>query len=139
MSHQIYREATFCAAHRLTFHKGLCKFIHGHEWRLQVWVGSNGLNKNGMVLDFKDLDTLMKEKVVDKLDHSLLCYIDDAVLMKIVDENKDFKAYSFPFETTAENLARWIYEEMEKALPSNVSLVIVKLWESPKSCAMFTK
>jgi len=63
---------TFDAAHRLPNHKGLCKNLHGHTYKLEVTV--SGVVKQsgpakGMIMDFTVLKMIIQQKVLDLYDH----------------------------------------------------------------------
>lgn len=139
--HMIYREFEFDAAHRLTFHEGKCRNLHGHRWRLQVWISGN--LRNNMVMDYGDLKILVKANIIDLLDHSLLKYDKDPILNELFSVSNiakyEFKVNTFPFETTAENLAEWMYNKIELALPDGVKMHAIKLWETPLSCEVYQK
>ena len=78
------------AAHRLTLdYESKCTNLHGHNWIIDVYLKSETLNQNGMVMDF----TLIKEKIQNKFDHK--------VINDVVD-----------FNPTAENLAKYICDEL---------------------------
>jgi len=71
----VTKEFSFDCAHMLTGHEGPCKNLHGHTYKLQVEVTSySGVQEEGpskgMIVDFKDLKQIVKELIVDKLDHS---------------------------------------------------------------------
>ena len=65
----------FETGHALYGYDGLCKNVHGHSYKLHVTVVGRPIDdqshvKNGMVIDFKDLKTIVKSEVVDVFDHA---------------------------------------------------------------------
>ena len=108
----ITKEFTFDSAHQLKWHKGKCKNLHGHTYKLQITI-QGALNKDGIVIDFGDLKKIVKEKVIEKLDHQFL--------------NEIIK------NPTAENMVVWMWEQLEKEL----KLFEIKLWETPTSYATY--
>lgn len=79
------------ASHRLNLdYESKCKNLHGHNWIISVHCKSEKLNNNSMVIDFTDI----KKKISDKLDHKNLNEI-------------------LSFNPTAENMAKWICEQIE--------------------------
>ena len=78
------------AAHRLTLdYESKCTQLHGHNWLITVYCKSAELNANGMVVDF----TILKQMIKDRLDHQVLNDV-------------------LPCNPTAENIARWICEQI---------------------------
>lgn len=78
------------AAHRLTLdYDSKCTVVHGHNWIITVECRSEKLNANGMVVDF----TLLKHIILDRMDHKVLNDV-------------------FDFNPTAENIARWVVENV---------------------------
>jgi 6-pyruvoyltetrahydropterin/6-carboxytetrahydropterin synthase len=58
----------FEAAHRLPWHPGKCRQLHGHSYRLDVTV-SGPLDHHGVVLDFDHLTEVVTREVIDRWDH----------------------------------------------------------------------
>ena len=57
----------FETGHALYGYDGLCKNVHGHSYKLYVTVIGSPIDdqnhvKNGMVIDFKDLKTIVKSQ-----------------------------------------------------------------------------
>jgi len=105
---------TFEAAHHLPFHKGKCKNLHGHTYKLEVTV-SGTRDINGLVIDFGDLKKIVSEKIIEKYDHKNL--------------NEFFK------HPTAEVMVESIAWELKGTIPG---INKVRLWETPTSYAEWT-
>ncbi|NCC58310.1 MAG: 6-carboxytetrahydropterin synthase QueD [Synergistales bacterium] len=87
------KEFTFDAAHNLVEYHGKCERLHGHTYKLAVTL--KGIpDKEGMIIDFCEVSSLVREKVVSKLDHA---YLNDIVP-----------------QPTAEYIARWVWEQVEE-------------------------
>lgn len=118
--YRICVKENFSAAHFLRNYKGKCEKIHGHNWEVEVLVGSAKL-KRGMVMDFKDLKKIMG-KTVSLLDHNFLNKI------------KYFKKVN----PTSENIAKFISTNIKKSLPKSVKLLEVTVAETPSNKAVYT-
>ncbi len=108
----------FEAAHCLEGHKGKCKNLHGHSYKLEITVGSsyNDHMVNSMVIDFGDLKEIMKEMVDKYFDHQNI---------------NDW----FGGLPTAEKMVLWIKDYIQSRLLPRNKLVSVKLWETSTSYA----
>lgn len=140
----------FSAAHILNNHPK-CQRLHGHNYKLEVEIIGNALeDSQGMIMDFSKLKKIIKE-VTDILDHRFL----------IPKNNRqvDIKQFSVTIKrdgirdlyittldpneiaildiehTTVEQVAHWIWFQMNKKLPRTVRLGLVKLWETSDSYA----
>lgn len=105
---------TFEAAHRLPWHADPCRELHGHSNRLAVTVGG-GLDTNGVVIDFDDVDTVVRREVLDDFDHPHLNELLD--------------------NPTAELLAHRMWDLLEGA---RLSLAAPRLWETTDSSLELT-
>ena len=117
---EISKDFLFSAAHQIRFHGGKCERLHGHNWRIRVYVRASVLNKIGMVIDFADLQKLVAEIGV-RFDH------------QNVNEIPPFDERN----TTAELLSQYIFDEIGKRLPAGRELTKVEIWETDSSCAIF--
>ena len=118
-------EATFAAAHQLRNYKGKCENLHGHNYKVRVRVGGPKLNATGLVADFGEVKAVLRE-IVGRLDHRFLNEIEPFIELN----------------PSAENIALYFYEELDKGLregasevPIHVSEVVV--WETDTSSATY--
>lgn len=119
----------FDAAHRLTFHKGKCRNLHGHRWEVEVQIDIHNQIWEDMIIDFKEI-----KDIIDKYDHATLLFNNDdnvGIIEALADEACNIHALDC--EPTAENLALEIYNDVVRALRNRYENlgVKVKLWESP--------
>lgn len=113
-------DTTFAAAHQLRGYKGKCEQMHGHNWKVQAHVVAEKLNDIDIAMDFHDLKELLNE-VIAPLDHSFLNEI-------------------FPFtekNPSSENIAKWIYDSLNKKLDEHVQVSAVTVWESETAAATY--
>ncbi len=105
---------TFAAAHQLRDVGGKCEGLHGHNFTVEVSCAAKNLNKEGLLLDFRDLKR-WTEEVLDELDH------------KYLNELPFFK----DLNPSSENIARFVYERLaEKTKSANAPISSVTVWES---------
>ena len=122
MKLEVYREVQFSSAHRLRNYHGKCENMHGHNWRVRLFVTREKLDETGFVMDFKVLDAVLK-KIMELLDH------------KDLNSLEEFQTVN----PTAENIALLIFKLAEKeisVIDKEVRVSRVSVWESDKSCAI---
>ena len=124
---------TFSAAHRLhnpnydaawnrqTYDKCDNPKGHGHNYVLQVSVKGAIDPDTGMVIDLKRLKDIVRERVIDRVDHTNL------------NEDVDFLRGVIP---TAENLARAFWQQIAPAM-QRVELVEIVLQETEKNSVIY--
>ncbi len=122
-------------AHVLKDYDGPCRNVHGHSYELLVTLSGVPLQdknspKCGMVMDYKDLKTIVKEHIINNYDHSLvLSSAHDAG--SIENLKKEFeKVIVVDYQPTNENLIIDIADTLKKLLPGNVILHSLKLRET---------
>jgi len=133
----VTKTVKFDAAHVLTNHAGLCKNLHGHTYRVDVSVGQTDATSD-MVIDFKDLKKIATETICDRFDHAFICNTTSEGEREIaaVVAKHGMRVAELPFRSTAENLARYFFEELEGRI---AGLVSVRVWETADSCAEYVK
>ena len=125
---KIAKEFRWEMGHRLPEHFGLCKNIHGHSYKMIVEFEGE-LDKNQMVIDYYDVEKIINP-VIEKLDHSFMINIDDKIVIEFL-EKMNSKKIVVGFNSTAENICNYLLSEIKKcSLPSNISSVKVRVYET---------
>ena len=104
-------ERTFEACHYIPNHKGACKNMHGHSYKVLISIAGI-LENEGILVDFHDI-----KDVVDRFDHSTLNHV-----------------FKFP---SAENLARFFALKILR-LKDTLLEVTVTVYETENCCATAT-
>ena len=120
--------------HRLPFHEGLCKNIHGHSYEAH-FVLTGEPDKHGMVMDYFDLSEMVKP-FIDKLDHCFLLDTSDEMMVQFFKDNP-MKIVEINEPSTAENIAKMLLEHVVNALPKQHTLtsIRVRVFETAKTYA----
>jgi 6-pyruvoyltetrahydropterin/6-carboxytetrahydropterin synthase len=117
-------EKTFAAGHYLRNYKGKCENPHGHNYKVLVTLQGRELDKAGLLLDFKDLKSVMRD-VVSRLDHQMI---------------NDVPPFT-EVNPSAENLAKYFYEESNTRLKTltngRVSVKAVTMFETDTTNATY--
>jgi 6-pyruvoyltetrahydropterin/6-carboxytetrahydropterin synthase len=133
---KIAKEFRWEMGHRLPDHKGLCRNIHGHSYRMVVELEGEVL-KNGMIIDFYDLGLIVKP-IIDKLDHAFLVNRKDVKVFEFLKKNK-MKLVAVDYSATVENICsdmlRRIVKEFRSQKIKNISAISLKIYETPNSFA----
>lgn len=108
---KIAKDFYFEAAHYIPNHK-TCGRMHGHSYKLRV-ICEGIVKSDGMVMDFKELKSIVQKEVIDIVDHQVL---------------NDIAGLELP---TAENILFWI----QNRLVGKISLSVLRLWETKDSYA----
>jgi len=113
----------FCAAHAIRI-RGEREPVHGHNWRVRLWVRADSLDEDGLVVDFHQLENAL-----------------DAVIAPW--HNADLNAAD-PFDRlnpTAEHVAREIAHRVRRKMGfvdgSAPDVSRVEVSEAPGCCAIY--
>ena len=118
---KLVTEFTFDSAHYIRDYNGPCGRLHGHTYKVQIEATSHRLHASEycphqvMVADFKTLRWAKQDSTKGGLDHGVLNDIMPS-----------------EYETTAEMIAQYIYDETKKRVPEGVRLK-VRVSETPNS------
>ncbi len=111
----------FSAAHRLENFYGKCEALHGHNWKVEVFLQGRELDDAGLLMDFGVVKARVNE-VLEEIDH------------KYLNELPAFKDHN----PSSENLARYLFERLAGVLNhSGAQVSRVNVWESDTSCASY--
>jgi 6-pyruvoyltetrahydropterin/6-carboxytetrahydropterin synthase len=105
-------EHSFSAGHALRQYVGPCANPHGHNYRVQVAVEGRRLGPIGLLMDFGALKRAVRA-VCEPLDH---VYLNDLAAFAEVNPS-------------AENVARYIYEQVSIVLAEAIGAADVRLKE----------
>ncbi|MFA7074191.1 MAG: 6-carboxytetrahydropterin synthase QueD [Endomicrobiaceae bacterium] len=106
----------FSSAHALREYKGKCENLHGHNWKVRVCFAGTKLDGCGMLIDFTDMKKYL-DTVILSLDH------------KFLNETMPFDKIN----PTAENIASFIFSQMQRFETENAKVYEVEVWESENS------
>ena len=141
---EVCKEVFISTAHMLSGHDGLCANLHGHNYRIQVSVGSAwGLCQEGssarMVIDFKELKKAISENIDSVFDHAIV--FSSAEYRKAAEEELlawakkwNMRYFEMPSgkRSTAEDMSTLFAKALSKKLNRPVQ---VRVWETEGSVA----
>tara|TARA_R100001163_G_scaffold48405_1_gene36385 strand:+ start:705 stop:1142 length:438 start_codon:yes stop_codon:yes gene_type:complete len=111
---KVYHEIPF--AHRAPFHDGHCRFIHGHNWTIEIEFGAPDRDENGFVVDFGKLKPF-RQYLEKDFDHAFVVSEYDPMLDKFKELNdSDLFKLKVVECCSCEGLARHFYEVFSELL-----------------------
>jgi 6-pyruvoyltetrahydropterin/6-carboxytetrahydropterin synthase len=128
----VTQELPFCYGHRLFGYPGKCGRLHGHNGVARITLRSERLDGQGMVADFDTIERSMRAFLDESIDHRLLLQREDPLVPALRAAGEDFVAVDF--NPTAENIARHIFEQAQRA---GFPVVEVQLVEQQGSIASY--
>ena len=138
---RLTKEFNFEAAHSLEGYDGACREIHGHSYRLFVTIKGEPSTdaydpKQGMVMDFGLLKSIVNEQIISRLDH--------AFIMRHSQQGEELRDMLSPYyhnivlvdyQPTCENMLADFAERLLESLPDDVELYSLRLHETATSFA----
>ena len=117
-------KAHYDSAHFLRSYHGKCEKLHGHRYVVEAGLAFDDgvVDENGIAYDFAEAKRHLRA-IADHLDH------------ENINELEPFTR----IEPSAENQARWIFEELRGRLGGyGDNLVFVRVWETPDQFAQYS-
>lgn len=115
--------SSFSAAHKLNNYPGLCKNLHGHNWKVRIQINCMKVDELGMAIDFGVAKKYLND-IMSMFDHQ---YLNDL-------------PYFTGINPTSENIARVIFDELKKEFNSeDANIAEVEVWESDHSSVIYTE
>lgn len=140
---RVTRHEEFEVAHLLPGHERGCGRLHGHTYKIEVTLEGPQTEPWGMIIDFNDLKTAIKENTPD---HKFVYCKDDEVSCEIAEvlAKHDIACQVYPFMTTAENMVQYYAQTIDEYIKNelgykDVDVVEVNLWETTNSHATWRK
>lgn len=129
---EVGRILEFDAAHRLIDHEGKCKYLHGHRYKVALYVEAAELDSVGRVIDFSVIKEKFGKWIDERLDHNTILNQDDPLRKEILAYCKPPGPYLMKGNPTAELIAKellWIARELLKDSPVVITRIVV--FETP--------
>jgi 6-pyruvoyltetrahydropterin/6-carboxytetrahydropterin synthase len=115
-------KASYDSAHFLRNYNGQCENLHGHHYVVEAALAFEDVGEGGIAYDFTDAKRHLRA-IADGLDHQNI---------------NDLEPFT-RIEPSAENQARWIFEQMRERLGEHAeNLVYVRVWETPNQWAQYS-
>ena len=116
-AHKLFNPSWTVEKNEAVFGKCANENWHGHNYELLVTVKGKPDPDTGFVFDVKRLSTIIRDHIIEKLDHKNL--------NMDVDFMKDKMC-------STENLAIAIWQQLTPHLPAGIALHCIKLYETPR-------
>ena len=132
--HSVTKTIDFCYGHRLLNYEGQCKYLHGHNGKLEIDVESKILDDKGMVIDFTVIKETVKTWIDSKMDHRMILSREDP-LIPVLEEAGQL-IYVMEENPTAENIAKLVFNHVKS---KGIDVKEIRLWETPTSYASYSE
>ena len=130
--YSVTRLIHFCYGHRLLNYAGKCRYLHGHNGRVEIELGSDRLDRRGMVRDFEEIKQTIQTWIDRELDHKMLLNRKDPAIPFLRKSSEP--VFLMDENPTAEAIARLIFDY---AASQGLPVTGVRMWETDRSFATY--
>ena len=146
----VTRHVEFEAAHMLLGYNGGCGSLHGHSYKLELTISCpesiRNTNAYGFVMDFKNLNKILKDNVPDHMYMYNKNAPTDSVEYQIANilKTNNLRVWEFNDFPSAENMSKELAINFQSILDMDypelkMEVVELKLWETTNSHATWKK
>jgi 6-pyruvoyltetrahydropterin/6-carboxytetrahydropterin synthase len=126
----LYKIVTFDASHRLLYYVGKCNQLHGHHWKVEVWVEGNVDEKTQIVVDYNTI-----KMVIERFDHMVILNKKDPLVSCLEKYQSVIKVNGDPTSELIANHFKNMLENDSDFKRADAKVTKIRVWESPTSCA----
>ena len=132
MALQIEKKYHMYCAHRNKSAGEKCGRIHGHTYDIKCYFEFEDINASGVTVLFSDIDLLV-EPIIKGHCHYFLIYENDPFVQFLEMAQEDY--ISLPFETSAENMAIWLFGRIKRE--TQLPIVKIEIAETKSSKVIY--
>ena len=129
---KVTRVIHFCYGHRLLNYSGKCRYLHGHNGRVEIELSTAKLDRLGMVRDFEEIKRSVQGWIDEHLDHKMILNARDPILATL--QKLGEPCFVLEENPTAEAIAKHIFDVAKRM---KLPVTSVKLWETEHSFAAY--
>ncbi|MDD1674058.1 MAG: 6-pyruvoyl tetrahydropterin synthase family protein, partial [Methanomicrobiales archaeon] len=107
MKSRIFKEVSFDASHRLLTYTGKCASLHGHRWKVEVWIEGEVNERTGILMDYN-----VVKQVIERFDHQVILNTSDPMVTCLT---RYQDVITTPGDPTSELLAKMIADDLNRA------------------------
>lgn len=125
MNSRIYKSVHFDASHRLMHYHGKCAHLHGHRWRVEVWMEGRVDDATGILVDYNTI-----KSIIERFDHQTILNRDDPMVSCIGQFQPVITTTGDP---TSELLAGMLADLLDAECRNSgivARVVKIRVWES---------
>ena len=122
----------FCYGHRLLNYEGKCRYLHGHNGKVEIELSSERLDTRGMVRDFGEIKREIQAWIDEVLDHKMLLNRKDPVIPLL--QKLGEPLCLMEANPTAEAIAQLIFKQ---TAARGFPVTAVRVWETDHSVATY--